>query len=350
MTWAWKNWLYSTLIIATAIAGPVIILLVVLFFMGHAPTTVLATWSVGAAGNILRLAMSVQEAGPLLFTGLAAAIAFRCGVWNIGGEGQFLIGAVIMVGCATTWAIPGPAWFSLPVALFIAASAGAGWALLSTIGERWRSIPVVLSTILLNFIAVAVVGMLVQGPLHDPATTAPQTAVIADNFRLPLLMAGTKLHSGVIVGVVLACCLFIALRWTRFGFEIQAVGLNARAAHVVGMPVISRQALVMLISGGLAGLGGACHVAGVTGMLSGTPSSYGYAGIAVAMLGRLHPLGIIAAALFMGMLSTGARHLERRLAIPHDVGDIMQGVVVIAILVGTALALRWRLRPQGETT
>jgi simple sugar transport system permease protein len=142
--------------------------------------------------------------------------------------------------------------------------------------------------------------------------------------------------------------LFIAGRWTTIGYEVLVVGLNARAAQVVGMPVWSRHVLVMALSGGLAGLGGAMHVAGVTGMLSGVPASYGYVGIAVAMLGRLHPLGIILAALFMGMLQTGARHLERRLAIPHDVGDVMQGVLVIAVLVGAALALSRRMSPAGE--
>ena len=104
----------------------------------------------------------------------------------------------------------------------------------------------------------------------------------------------------------------------------------------------------MGLSGGLAGLAGALQVAGVTGMLSGTPVSYGYAGIAVAMLGRLHPLGIIAAAIFMGMLSTGARNMERRLAIPHDLGDVMQGLIVLAVLVGAGLAARRALRPQAE--
>ena len=227
----------------------------------------------------------------------------------------------------------------------LAASTGAAWALIASGLERWRGVPVVLATILLNFIALAVVGMLVQGPLHDPATTAPQTALIADHLRLPALVEGTRLHLGVVLAFLLAVVLWLALARTTFGFEIQAAGLNPVAARLVGMPVAARQFQVMALSGGLAGLAGAAQIVGVTGMLSGSPTSYGYAGIAAAMLGRLHPLGIVAAALFLGMLSTGARHLERRLAIPHDAGDVLQGLLVLAVLVAAGIASRRALRP-----
>ncbi len=347
-TRSWRGMIEGIALAGGAIALVVVVVLVGLAMLGHAPTAVLATWFAGAAGSGVRLAMSVQEAGPLLLTGLAAAVAFRCGVWNIGAEGQFLLGAVAMVGFGTVLLPPGPGWLILPCVLLLSASVGASWALLATGLERWRGVPVVLSTILLNFIAVAVVGMLVQGPLHDVSTSAPQTALIAEHLRLPVLIDGSRLHVGVVIAVVLAFVLWIAWRRTTVGFEVQVVGLNPQAARLAGMPVAARQIAIMGLSGGLAGLAGALQVAGVTGMLSGAPVSYGYAGIAVAMLGRLHPLGIIAAALFMGMLSTGARHLERRLAIPHDLGDVVQGLVVLAVLVGAGIAARRALRPQAE--
>jgi general nucleoside transport system permease protein len=332
----------------SAIFSVALVALIGLALLGHPPTTVLSTWFQGAAGSWTRFALSMQEAGPLLLTGLAAAVAFRCGVWNIGAEGQFLIGTVTMVAFGTVLLLPGPGWLILPVALMVSAFAGAAWALLATGLDRWRGVPVVLSTILLNFIAVAVVGMLVQGPLHDPATTAPQTAVIAEHLRLPVLVDGTRLHLGVLIATVIAIALWLVLKRTVIGFEVQVVGLNPDAARLLGMPVGARQRLVMAVSGGLAGFAGAVQVAGVTGMLSGSPVSYGYAGIAVAMLGRLHPLGIIAAALFLGMLSTGARNLERRLAIPHDVGDVVQGLLVLVVLVGAGIAARRALRSRTE--
>jgi general nucleoside transport system permease protein len=348
-----KRWWAGSgdLIIALgAVSVVALMVLVSLALLGHPPLTVLATWFQGAAGSWTRCALSMQEAGPLLLTGLAAAVAFRCGVWNIGAEGQFLIGAVTMVACGTTLLLPGPGWLILPLLLMLSAITGAAWALLATGLERWRGVPVVLSTILLNFIAVAVVGMLVQGPLHDPATTAPQTAVIAEHLRLPVLVDGTRLHLGVLIAVAIALAVWLVLKRTVVGFEVQVVGLNPDAARLMGMPVGARQVLVMAVSGGLAGFAGAVQVAGVTGMLSGSPASYGYAGIAVAMLGRLHPLGIIAASLFLGMLSTGARHLERRLAIPHDVGDVVQGLLVLAVVIGAGIAARRALQPRAEGT
>lgn len=343
----WLARLEGILIALGAIGAVGIVVLGGLALLGHAPAAVLATWFEGAAGNGVRLAMSLQEACPLLLTGLAAAVAFRCGVWNIGAEGQFLLGAVTMVAFGTVLLPPGPGWLALPSILLLSVGAGALWALLATALERWRGVPVVLSTILLNFIAVAVVGMLVQGPLHDPTTSAPQTAVIADQARLPLLIAGSRLHLGAVIALLAAVVLWFVLRRTTIGFEVQVVGLNPDAARLAGMPVAARQVLVMAVSGGLAGFAGAAQVAGVTGMLSGAPTSYGYAGIAVALLGRLHPLGIVAAAVFMGMLGTGTRHLERRLAIPHDVGDVVQGLVVLTVVVA-GLAARRALHPRAE--
>ncbi|MBA3699655.1 MAG: ABC transporter permease [Planctomycetes bacterium] len=348
-----SRWLAASsgiLIAVGAISAVILVVLIGLALLGHAPTTVLTTWFHGAAGSWTRLALSVQEAGPLLLTGLAAAVAFRCGVWNIGAEGQFLIGAVTMVAFGTVLLIPGPGWLILSIVLILSAFSGAAWALLATGLERWRGVPVVLSTILLNFIAVAVVGMLVQGPLHDPTTTAPQTALMAEQMRLPVLVEGTRLHLGVLLAAIIAVALWLVLKRTTIGFEVQVVGLNPDAARLMGMPVGARQVLVMAVSGGLAGFAGAAHVAGVTGMLSGSPVSYGYAGIAVAMLGRLHPLGILVAALFLGMLSTGASGLERRLGIPHDLGDVVQGLLVLAVLVGGGITARRALRPQAEST
>lgn len=341
----WRSWMAGAGWAAGAIAVVVVLMLLALALFGYAPGTVLSTWFQGAAGSGVRLALSLQEAGPLLLTGLAAAVAFRCGVWNIGAEGQFLLGVTMMVACGTVLLIPGPSCFALTLAVSLSALVGAVWALIATGLERWRGVPVVLATILLNFIAVALVGILVQGPLHDPSTTAPQTALIADHLRLPVLVDGTRLHLGILVSVVLALALWVVWRRTVIGFEVEAVGLNPHAAHLIGMPVAARQVLVMAVSGGLAGVAGAFQVAGVTGMLSGSPTSYGYAGIAAAMLGRLHPLGIVVAAVFLGMLSTGARHLERRLAIPHDAGDILQGLLVLSVLVAAGIASRRALRP-----
>jgi simple sugar transport system permease protein len=186
------------------------------------------------------------------------------------------------------------------------------------------------------------VAWLVEGPLHDPATSAPQTALVADTLRLPVLLPGTSLHLGVVLAALLAVAAWVVQRQTTLGFEIAVAGLNPVAGRLAGIPVAARQVLVMAASAGCAGLAGAVQQAGVTGFMSGAPASYGYAGIAVALLGRLHPLGVAAAAVFFGMLDTGARNLEKKLAIPHDLGDVVKGLIVLAVLVGVALASRPR--------
>jgi simple sugar transport system permease protein len=334
--------LFESALAVAAVAAVVALALLGLALAGYPAGEVCATWLAGAGGSPLRWAISVQYAGPLLLTGLATAIAFRCGVLNIGAEGQYLVGAVALV--ATAARCHGPPWLVLPVALLAAVAAGALWALVAAALERRRGVPVVLSTILLNFVAVAAVGILVEGPLHDPATTAPQTALIDEGLHLPVLVAGSKLHLGVALAFALAAALWVVQRQTGFGFELRAVGLNPLAARLAGMPVAARQLQVMALSGGLAGLAGGLQLAGVTYFMSSTTVSYGYAGIAVALLGRLHPLGVAAAAVFFGMLDTGAGNLERRMGIPHDLGDVVKGLVVLAVLFGGALAARWRAR------
>ena len=291
-----------------------------------------------------RLAATLQEAAPLLLTGLAAAIAFRAGMLNIGGHGQYLLGAVTLIAFTTSFRLPGPGLIVLPLALFAAALVGAAWALLAFALDRWRGVPVVLSTILLNFVAVGLVAWLVEHPLRDPLTSAPQTALLGEDLRLGVLLAGTRLH----VGVVLAACavplVWLLQRRTALGFELDAVGLNADAAAANGIPVARRQALALALSGGLAAVAGGLQQAGVTWFMSNASPSYGFAGLAVALLGRLHPVGIAGAALFFGALDTAARVAERRHGIPHDVADVIKGVAVLGALVVAAWASRRRLR------
>ena len=291
-----------------------------------------------------RVAATLQETGPLLLCGLAAAIAFRAGVLNIGGHGQYLLGAATFIALGTTHRPAGPALMVLGIALLAAGAVGAAWALLAQALERWRGVPVVLSTILLNFVAVWLVAWLVEHPLRDPATTAPQTALLADDLHLGLVLDGTRLHLGVVLAVLAVPLVWLVQRRSALGFELDAVGLNPDAAAANGIPVARRQALAMAVSGALAAVAGGLQAAGVTWFMSNASPSYGFAGVAVALLGRLHPLGITIAALFFAALDTAARVAERRHGIPHDVADVVKGVAVLVALVVAAWALRRRTR------
>jgi len=313
-----------------------------LWCAGYPPATVVPTWLAAAAGNELHLAGSLQQAGPLLCAGLATAVAFRANALNIGVEGQYLLGAITYVGIGVHVG-HAPGVVMIPLLLLLAMASGAGWALIAFVLERTRSVPIVLSTILLNFIAVALVSYLIEGPLHDPVTSAPQTEQLAPGLRLPVLIAGTTLHVGVLVIAALAVVLWVAQSRTVFGYELAVVGANERVARLTGIRVERVRGLAMAISGALAGLGGALQQAGVTHYMSDGSVSYGYAGIAVALLGQLHPLGVAAAALYFGMLDSGSAGLERHLDIPHDVGDILKGVVTLVVLI--AAVVQWRRRP-----
>ena len=334
---------FTIAITATGIAA--IMALVGLWLAGFAPLAVITTWCAGACGTGTRIALSLQEAGPLLLTGLAVATAFRCGVLNIGGEGQYLAGAAAFTAAALFLPATG---LALPIALIMGTLAGAGWAAIAATLARWRGVPVVLSTILLNIIAVFLLGALVEGPLRDPITSAPQSALIPDGCFLSVLVAGTRLHLGVAFALVIALIIWLIHARSRLGFELQIVGLNPEAALRAGIAVPTRQMQILCLSGGLAGVAGAMQVAGVTHFLSAATTSYGYAGIAVALLGRLHPLGVAVAAVFMGMLDTGGRACEKQLGVPHEVGDIVKGLMVLGVLVAAGWAMRRTLRPVAE--
>lgn len=311
-----------------------------LWAAGYAPAAVAATWVHGAVGSRLAWGASLQEATPLAMTGLATALAFRAGALSIGADGQYSLGAVAFVG--TALALGAHPWLAWPLALAAAVLAGSAWAGVAGLLERWRGVPLVLSTILLNFVAQALVSLLVEGPLHEPDTDAPQTAMLASAMRLPILLADTSLHLGVAITAAIVLVLAVLQDQTVAGFEIGITGANPVCARLIGIPVVRWRTVALLGSGALAALGGVFEQAGVTGYMSDSSVSYGYAGIAVALLGRLHPLGVGAAALLFGLLDAGGRELERQQGIPHDLAQVLTGTILLTVLL--AQALQWRLQ------
>ncbi|HEY4328931.1 MAG TPA: ABC transporter permease [Phycisphaerae bacterium] len=310
--------------------------------MGGHPRGLL-DWAQGAAGTRADLLMSLKNACPLILTGLAAAVAFRSGVFNIGAEGQSIVGTIAAVTLATR-ALPhlSSPLLAIPLCILAGAIGGAIWALIPALLDRLRGVPVVLSTILLNFIALQLLRMLIEGPLRAITikTSVPQSDPLIGGYILPIfLQSGAgQLHVGIIIALVIAAACWIVQARTAYGFEILVTGLNPVAARYAGMPVAARQFGIMLWSGAFAGIGGTIQLMGVEGAHSlGTdPVSYGYAGIAVALLGRLHPAGVVAAAIFFALLDHGADSLEFTTNIPHELSDIVKGLIVLIILCGTA--------------
>lgn len=300
---------------------------------------------VGAFGSRLSATETLTRATPLMLTGLAAAVAFRARVWNIGGEGQFYLGAVATAAVGSQLLAGAPGYLSIP--LLLAAGAIAGMVLL--IVPLWLrlkfSVDEVVTSLLLNFVAVLLVSMLIDGPLKDPLAFGwPQSQSVADAAMLPKLVARSRLHWGFAIALVLAFVVHFVQSRTVFGLKSRAAGLSPEGAVFAGVPLAGTLLLVACLSGGLAGLAGAVEVMGVKGYVTTDLSpGFGYSGIVVAMLAGLHPLGVVLAAVFTATMFVGADGMSRALKIPTYIADVTVALSLITMLVAVFFA-QYRIR------
>lgn len=297
----------------------------------------------GVFGSAFAFTETLTRATPLIFTGLAAAIAFRARLWNIGGEGQLYLGALAAVALGSG-AVAGPSWLLVPLVMLAGAAAGAaGMAGPAYLKVRFGADEVV-TTLLLNFVILLFVQMMLEGPLKDPMGMGwPQSEPIMDEAALPKLMDRMRLHAGLIVGIVLAVAAQVALSRTVWGMKIRAVGQNPAAARHAGIPVGRTLMSAALISGGLAGLAGAGEVAGLKGYLTADLSpGYGYSGIVVAMLAGLSPIGVVVSALYIAAVFVGADSMSRALGVSSYLADLVVALALLSVLVGGFVS-RFRL-------
>jgi simple sugar transport system permease protein len=300
----------------------------------------------GAAGSQFALLETLTRATPLIFTGLAAAVAFRAKLWNIGAEGQLYMGAVLAVVLGTGL-LPLPAPLLLPVLLLAGAVGGALTLLGPTLLKNRLGVDEVVTTLLLNFIVILFVSLLLDGPLKDPMGLGwPQSARVAPEATLPKLVAGKRLHAGFLLAIAAALAVWFVNARTALGYEMRAVGHNPRAARFLGMPVNLVLVKTALLSGGLAGLAGVSEVAGLKGNLTLDLSpGFGYSGIVVAMLAMLHPLGVVAAAIFVAGVFVGADAMSRSAGVPNYIAHVMVAtslLTMVAAMMFTRFRLRWK--------
>jgi simple sugar transport system permease protein len=275
---------------------------------------------------------TLVRATPLIIIGLGFALALRGGALNIGAEGQFYAGAI-----AATWVgLHIAAWPS-------AAAIGATWIAAAIAGALWMLVPVILrlrygvleviSTLLLNFVAEALVSFMVQGPLQEPTHVYPQSEAIAQSARLPLL-PGTRLHLGFALAVALAVVLWWIFTRTLWGFQLLAVGEGPRAARISGRIRVGRMiAVSLLISGAIAGVAGATEVGGVSyALYQNLSPGYGFTAIAVALLARLKPLWIIVSGILFGALEAGAAGMQRDAGVPAVIVYVIEAAIIITLL------------------
>jgi len=306
---------------AAAAAGAVALLAMSGLAFGHPPGELLRILLTGSIGSPFALQATIIKSVPLLLTGLSVAIAFRAGVWNIGAEGQFIVGALASFLGAR---------FGLIAALVASIVAGAIWASIASLLRLWRGAPEVLTTILLNFVGFHLLGYAVNGPLQEARGQYPQSDIVPANAMLPSIEG---IHAGLVLAVILGIATWVMLYRTDEGLRLRATGFNASAARWAGVNVDAQIARAMAISGAVAGLAGGIELLGVTHRLfERFAAGYGYSGIAVALLAQLDPLATLLSAFFFGALTTGAGELQRTANISASIATFCQAVVILTVI------------------
>ncbi len=310
---------------------------IMLVALGANPLSAYGALVSGAFGDLSGITQTLAKATPLLLVGLGICIAFRGGVLNIGGEGQILVGAL-----ATTAVAVGlkdlPGWILMPLCLLAGALSGAIWGGIPGILKARLGVNEILSTVMMNAIALQLSNYLLRGPMIDPeeitrGTRIAQSALLPRSVWLPKLVPSTLLHAGALIGLALAVLVYIFLWRTTIGYRIRAVGLNPSAARYAGIRVPFYQALSLILGGLFAGLAGSIEVMGIQHrMLEGLSGGYGFSGIVAALFGSLHPLGLIPASILFGGLLVGADEMQRTVQVPSALVNTLLGLVVLLVV------------------
>ncbi len=320
-----------------AVTGALLIGAWMLVLLDADPITAYGALIEGAFGSTSGIAQSLVKATPLLLVGIGICIAFRASVINIGAEGQIIMGAVMVTWFSLQFRdLPG--WFLIPAALVMGFIGGAFWGFIPGILKARMGVNEILSTVMMNAIALQFMNFMIRGPLIDPAGVASgqylaQSEKLPEQVWLARLIPQTQLHTGLLVAIVLAFVVYILLWRTTIGYRIRAVGLNPDASRYAGIKVSFHQAFALTAAGGLAGVAGAVEVMGVHHrLLDGVSGGYGFSGIVAALFGGLHPLGTIPASYLFGSLLTGADTMQREVQVPSALISAILGLVVLFVV------------------
>jgi simple sugar transport system permease protein len=280
---------------------------------------------------------------PLILAGIAVTFAFSAGYYNIGAEGQLYAGAI-----AAAWlgVVLGdlPGIIVIPVMMLGGFLFGLAWALPPALLKIKLAVDEVVTTLLLNSVMLYIVSALLNGPWRDPESGWPQSPEIARSAMLPKLVARSRLHLGFIIAIVAVVVLWFLRSRTGFGLKMRAVGLGKPAARFAGVNVERTVLISALVSGGIAGIAGVVEVAGIQfHLIDALSPGYGYTGIIIATLGALNPFGVAVAALFFGLIDTGAQTVSRALGVPVYLGEITQATMLLVTL-GMLLLQNYRIR------
>ncbi len=335
----WER-LINMLLPVLAILASFLIGSLFLWALGVSPVAAYTALVKGAFGNQRLATSTVLKSIPLIFAGLAVTLAYRGGVFNIGAEGQLYLGALFAVWAGTRLALPFP-WHLL-VALALGILGGMIWGAIPGYLKATRDMNEIIVTILMNYIAIFTVSYFVHGPLKEEGWNT-QTDAVAETARLPTLWDGTRLHYGVILALICLVLVYVVLFHTTLGYRIRMVGANIHSARYAGIKTTWIMALAMALSGGLAGLAGTVELLGVQHRLIDNFSpGWGFDAIAVALVGRLNPIGVLIAALFFGALRNGANSMQTAVRVDVVVIYILQGLAIVFLIAGSSVDNRIR--------
>lgn len=347
----WVSRLVDVLLPVSAALAALFVGAVMLLFLKVNPIEAYkALWD-GAFGSSNAFAETLVKATPLLLVALGICISFRADVINIGGEGQMIVGAIFATWVGLTFTgLPG--WLVITLAMLAGFAGGGIWGGIPGLLKAYFNVNEILSTVMMNAIAVQLMNFLLRGPLIDPAqaelaSKIPQTARLLEAFQLPRLIP-TRLHLGALIAVILAVLVYILLWRTTLGYRIRAVGQNPHASRYAGIKVQRHVVLALLLSGAFAGLAGATQVFGVNyrmitdGSASGFTGSAGFNGIVAALFGQLHPILSIPASILFGALLVGANKMQRVVQVPSALIIALNGLVVVFVVSSEV----WRRRRQ----
>jgi simple sugar transport system permease protein len=349
----WISRLVDTLLPVFATLAALAVGAVTLLFFKVNPIEAYGALWTGAFGSANSFAETLVKATPLLLVGLGICISFRGDVINIGGEGQMIVGAILATWVGLTFT-QWPGWVVITLSMFAGFLGGAIWGGIPGYLKAYFNVNEILSTVMMNAIAVQLMDFLLRGPMIDPAqaklaSKIPQTARLLDVFHLPRLVP-TRLHLGALIAVILAILVYILLWRTTLGYRIRAVGQNPFASRYAGIKVQRYIVLALLLSGAFSGLAGATQVYGLNyrmitdGSASGFTGSAGFNGIVAALLGQLHPLLTIPASILFGALLVGANNMQRAVQVPSALVTALNGLVVVFVVSSEILRHRRQKR------
>lgn len=327
-----------------AIASALLVGAILIFLSGANPVKAYTVLFTESLANYYGFANTLTKTAPLLLASLGVLVALKAGQFNIGGEGQIYMGGLgsTLVGLYLS---PLPTWIHLPLALLGGFLLGAIWGGIPGYLKAIRGVNEVITTLLLNYIALNLVGYLVHEPLMEPGAPSAYSPLIAESAWLPIVLAKTQTHAGILVGSIAAAIFWVVLARSPLGYQIEAVGLNPVAARYAGISVKRTIVIVMALAGGLAGLAGAGEVLGLKHRLFEQFSpGYGYDAIAIAFLSRGNIGGVVATSLFFGALRSGANVMQRSAGVPVTVVYAIQGLTVLFIAIGFAIERKFHLK------